>query len=136
LGRGLLFPFAIGGIVILGLVVSSIRSLVLDRGKKKLSARMTENMRKKVVRQAEAIQNAKKAKHTGGTGLKKDLLNKLSEGPHDDPDEELHRRQAEFEAMRKVQSMSDQRQKWMNLFISTSAFAVLVRNMLILSSIS
>src|SRR3989440_8431335 len=36
LGRSLLFPFAIGGIVFLGLVVASIRSLVLDRTKKRL----------------------------------------------------------------------------------------------------
>lgn len=35
-GRGLLFPFAIGGILMVGLVVGSIRSLVLERGKEKV----------------------------------------------------------------------------------------------------
>lgn len=128
LGRSLLFPFAIGGIVILGLVVSSIRSLVLDRGKKKMSARMTENIRKKVVRQVEATRDKEHAKRSRKVSLDKDLMNKLSARPQDDPEEELQRRQAEFQAMRKVQEMSDRRQKWMNLSFSTLAFATLVSN--------
>src|SRR5437764_2098075 len=53
LGRALLFPFAIGGIVYLGLVVGSIRSLVLERTKKKLSARMTEKIRRRVIKKIE-----------------------------------------------------------------------------------
>ncbi|KAI7060410.1 hypothetical protein KC352_g43772, partial [Hortaea werneckii] len=44
-GRGLIFPFAIGGILMVGLVVGSIRSLILERGKEKLSARITEKRR-------------------------------------------------------------------------------------------
>jgi len=39
-GKGLLFPFAIGGVLIVGLVVGSIRSLVLERGEEKLAARI------------------------------------------------------------------------------------------------
>src|SRR6266536_1738603 len=35
-GRSLLFPFATGGIIIFGLVVCTIRSLVIDRGKVKM----------------------------------------------------------------------------------------------------
>lgn len=128
LGRSLLFPFAIGGIVILGLVVSSIRSLVLDRGKKKMSARMTENIRKKVVRQVEALRGKEHAKHSRKASLDKDLMKKLSARPQDDPEEELRRRQAEFQAMRMVQAMSDRRQKWTNLSVSTLAFATLVSN--------
>src|SRR5277367_4949575 len=34
LGRSLLFPFAMGGIIVLGLVVGSVRSLVVERSKK------------------------------------------------------------------------------------------------------
>ena len=48
-GRGLLFPFAIGGVLIVGLVVGSIRSLVLERGKEKISARIVEKRRSKAV---------------------------------------------------------------------------------------
>lgn len=48
-GRGLLFPFALGGILIIGLVIGSIRSLVLERGKEKLSARITEKRRDQAI---------------------------------------------------------------------------------------
>ena len=49
-GRGLLFPFAIGGILIVGLVIGSIRSLILERGKEKMGARIVEKRRSKAVR--------------------------------------------------------------------------------------
>ncbi|RMZ82601.1 hypothetical protein DV738_g1559, partial [Chaetothyriales sp. CBS 135597] len=45
LGRSLLFPFALGGILLLGLVVGSIHSLVLERSHRKLAARVTEKTR-------------------------------------------------------------------------------------------
>lgn len=57
-GRGLLFPFAIGGILIVGLVVGSIRSLVLERGKEKMEARVTEK------RRSEAVHNVDERKQT------------------------------------------------------------------------
>src|SRR6185437_5616416 len=50
LGRSLLFPFAFGGIVGLGIVMSSIRSLVVDRTQVKLAALMTENTRQRVLK--------------------------------------------------------------------------------------
>ena len=54
LGRGLLFPFAIGGILMVGLVVGSIRSLILERGKEKISARIVEKRRSKAVHNVDA----------------------------------------------------------------------------------
>lgn len=45
LGQSLLMPFAIGGILMIGLVIGSIRSLVLERGQQKLAARFTEKRR-------------------------------------------------------------------------------------------
>lgn len=125
LGRGLLFPFSIGGIVILGLVVSSIRSMVLDRGKVKLHARMTEKMRRRLVKQVEQTYAEGKAKRRKVTGLNNNLVQRLTLDPADDPEQEFDRRRAEFEAMRSVQHLTSQRQKWMNLFVSTSAFAML-----------
>jgi potassium channel subfamily K len=53
LGRSLLFPFAIGGIVTVGLVIGSIRSLVLERGKKKMEARFTEKRRQRILTKLE-----------------------------------------------------------------------------------
>ena len=126
LGRGLLFPFAIGGIVILGLVVGGIRSLVLDRSKKKLSARVTEKIRQRVLERIQKaqkkIQSGKKAKVTG---LDMSTALVLTQAPSNDNATEVKRRKAEFEAMRVVQDMAAQERKWISLAISTFAFAFL-----------
>ncbi|KAL8673930.1 MAG: hypothetical protein Q9168_001677 [Polycauliona sp. 1 TL-2023] len=113
-GRALLFPFAIGGIVILGLVIGSIRSLVLERGKKKLGSRMVEKKR---------VQLLKKMH-------KKDQQNKLTPINNERPHAELgmterERRKSEFELMRQIQDHASSRQKWNALFISGSAWLIL-----------
>lgn len=126
LGRSLLFPFALGGIVILGLVVGSIRGLVLDRSKKKLSARMTEKMRRRVLQRIQkAEKKTKDGKTAKVTGLDKQTAKILTQAPSDDSATEVQRRQAEFEAMRIVQDMAAQERKWISLAISTFAFAFL-----------
>jgi potassium channel subfamily K len=126
LGRGLLFPFALCGIVILGLVVGSIRSLVLDRSKKKLSARMTEKMRRRVLARVEKAEKKNKDGKTAKvTGLGKETAKILTQAPSDDSVTEMQRRKAEFEAMRAVQEMAAEERKWINFAISTFAFAFL-----------
>ncbi|KAJ5613689.1 hypothetical protein N7528_007343 [Penicillium herquei] len=52
LGRGLLFPYAIGGIVILGLIISSIRTLMLERGRQKMADALAARTRKFLVKEA------------------------------------------------------------------------------------
>lgn len=114
LGRSLLFPYAIGGIVILGLVIGSIRSLVLDRGKKKIDSRMLEKKRERFVKQMKTseditklnpVSNEKEAKEAGMP--------------------EYERRKQEFELMRTIQNQISVRQKWMALLISSSAWFLL-----------
>ena len=113
-GRALLFPYAIGGIVILGLVVGSIRSLVLERGKKKLGSRMVERKR---VQLLEKMQKR---------GQQKKLTPIASERQADDLGmTERERRKFEFELMRKIQDNASQRQKWNALFVSSSAWLIL-----------
>jgi potassium channel subfamily K len=51
-GRSLIIFYATAGIVMIGLVVGSIGTLVLDRGAKKMFARMTINAREKKLRAA------------------------------------------------------------------------------------
>lgn len=111
LGRGLLFPYSIGGIVILGLVIGSIRSLVLDRGKKKLGSRMIEKKRelllKKIQKKGETekitpVQSKAQAREAGMS--------------------ERERREEEFKLMRQIQQQASTRQKWTALFISGSAW--------------
>ena len=114
LGRGLLFPYAIGGVVILGLVVGSIRSLVLERGKKKLGGRIVEKRREAM------LQNL----------LKKDQKKKLKPIENKQMAEEIgmserERREQEFHFMRKIQKQAATRQKWTALIISATAWLVL-----------
>lgn len=113
-GRALLFPFAIGGIVILGLVVGSIRSLVLERGKKKLGKRMVEKKREQLLQKMQ-----KKGQHQRLTPIKS----------NEEADElgmtERERRKFEFQMMRQIQDNADSRQKWNALLISGSAWLVL-----------
>ena len=114
LGRGLLFPYAIGGILILGLVIGSIRSLVLQRGKKKLGKRMVEKKRELLLKRMN----------------RKDQTHKLNPIHSKDQAEEVgmserERREAEFKLMREIQNQASTRQKWQALFISGSAWLFL-----------
>ena len=114
LGRGLLFPYAIGGIVILGLVIGSIRSLVLERGKKKLGSRMVEKKRELLLKRM--IEKEKT-----------DKLNPIQSKHHAEEVgmSERERRQAEFNLMREIQQQASTRQKWQALLISGSAWLFL-----------
>ena len=114
LGRGLLFPYAVGGIVILGLVIGSIRSLVLERGKKKLASRLVEKKREILLKRM----------------IKKDETDKLNpiQSKHHAEEvgmSERERRHAEFNLMREIQQQAATRQKWQALFISGSAWLFL-----------
>ncbi|KAL8922808.1 MAG: hypothetical protein Q9208_004933 [Pyrenodesmia sp. 3 TL-2023] len=113
-GRSFLFPYAIGGIVILGLVVGSIRSLVLERGKQKMGSRMVEKKRVQLIKKMQ-----KRGQHQKLTPV----------GTDEQADElgmtERERRKFEFELMRQIQDHASARQKWNALFISGSAWMVL-----------
>jgi potassium channel subfamily K len=114
LGQGLLFPFAIGGILMIGLVVGSIRTLVLDRGKEKLSLRIVEKKRSK------ATHNVNERRQTIRISpfAKADF--------NTDPSlSQAQRRREEFTAMRKVQTASERERRWFGL-ITSGAFALLL----------
>ena len=111
LGRGLLFPYAIGGIVILGLVVGSIRSLVLERGKKKLGSRMVE--KKRELKLQRLLNKGKEDKLKPVTSDWMAQRVGISE---------RERREEEFNFMRRIQQEAATRQKWTALLISGSAW--------------
>jgi potassium channel subfamily K, other eukaryote len=125
LGRSLIFIFALGGIVILGLVVGSIRSLVLDRGKQKMQARMTEKTRQRLVARIARLME-KRGKTPLMHGMGKDMRRALTMAPGTENMSEMDRRYYEFEAMRRVQSVASSRRKYMGLTVSVFAFAFLV----------
>lgn len=114
LGKGLLFPFAIGGILMIGLVVGSIRSLVLDRGKEKLSLRIVEKKRSKAThnvderRQTIRISPFAKADFNTDPSLS-----------------QAQRRREEFTAMRRVQAAGERERRWFGL-LTSGAFALLL----------
>lgn len=114
LGQGLMFPFAIGGILMIGLVVGSIRSLVLDRGKEKLSMRIVEKKRSK------AIHHVDERKQTIRISpfAKADFNTDPSLSP-------TQRRREEFTAMRRVQAASERERRWFGL-LTSAAFALLL----------
>ena len=114
LGRSLLFPYAIVGVIILGLLIGSIRSLVLDRGKKKMGRRQVEKMRERMLKEIHKkgetekivpIESKLQAANVGFT--------------------ERQRREEEFELMRKIQNQAATRQKWTSLVISAGAWLFL-----------
>lgn len=109
LGRSLLFPYAVGGIVTVGLVIGSIRALVLERGKVKMTARMTEKKREKVLDSANLEKSTIKVNFYNTVSFSQDGLS------------EAERREQEFHIMRKIQEDAASHRKWMALGMSTLA---------------
>jgi potassium channel subfamily K len=127
LGRSLLFPFAIGGIIILSLVIGSIRSLVLERGKVKMGARMVEKERQHILKMMERKNKDVILEPVAKTPRN---ISPLSMRPLQDqnprPDmTERQRRQEEFELMRKIQEKAHRKRRWTSLVISGTVWFVL-----------
>lgn len=119
LGRALLFPYALIGVISLGLVVGSIRSLVLERGRRHLGARITEKERRRRLRRM-----MKRGKD--------DILIPVTDDEGDGSDlrqstslTEFERRHMEFQLMRKIQAKAEARRRWMAMGISTTVWLML-----------
>lgn len=125
LGRGLLFPYAVGGIISVGLVVSSIRSMVLDRGAEKMSARAREKIRLRVIQQIARADQGKSGPKNPLFGVSQSTAEDLVREPEADHVSELRRRKTEFETMRHVQEMAARERKYAALLFSIMAFAIL-----------
>ena len=111
-GQGLIFPYATGGILILGIVIGSIRSLMLERGRKKVNNRLVEKTRKALVKKL--LEEEEKQPST--------LLSTRGSGPSR---EEQERRKREFDAMRKVRRIADTEHRWLALTFSGTAVMML-----------
>ena len=117
LGRALLIPYALIGIISLGLVIGSIRSLVLERGRRRMAARIVEKRRRRIVRRM-----TKKGKDSILEPVEDPQSPFSPTSPVSDDEErqftELERREAEFNLMREVQATSARRRKWIALLFS------------------
>lgn len=108
LGRSLLFPYAVGGIVILGLIVSSIRTLTLEKGRQKIADVLTSRTRRFLVKQAYSD---------------KTLFNKIvpqlgKDAASAEGRSSREQRKQEFIVMRQVRQLATVQHKWISLITS------------------
>lgn len=113
-GRGLLFPFAIGGILMVGLVIGSIRTLVLERGKQKMAARITEKRRENAIYGVDQQRGTIKISWFAKADF--------NVAPTMSP---AQRREEEFRVMRKVLAAAERERRYFALATSLSVTAIL-----------
>ncbi|KAI0849761.1 voltage-gated potassium channel [Daldinia vernicosa] len=117
LGRGLLVPYALIGVISLGLVIGSIRSMILERGKHRLSARMLEKQRRQLIR---------RVKRKGHGDILEPIDDEASDqSPSNAPLTEFERRRKEFKLMRKVQRRALRKERWTAMTISLIVWLLL-----------
>lgn len=118
LGRALLIPYALVGVISLGLVIGSIRSLVLERGRRRLDARMVEKKRRQLIRTM-----TRDGKDDILKPIRSNVEASLESSPL--PSTEFERRHEEFNLMRKIQGSASVRRRWMSMSVSFSSWLVL-----------
>lgn len=104
---------AIGGILFVGLIIGSIRTLVLSGGSTKVSRRMLERCRERALESVE---------HEGGT-IRVGLMRRQGVGKH--LDDELEIRKHEFNLMRQVQKRAKRGNQLVALMLSGGAWLIL-----------
>ncbi|MCJ1437511.1 Potassium channel [Xylographa pallens] len=113
LGRSLLFPMAVGGILFLGLIIASIRTLVLERGTKKVTVRMLEKARQKALKKGDLS--------SGTIQIRPGRKRNIAKGTTS----ELGRREQEFNIMREVQQKAGRTNSLIALSVSAGAAFIL-----------
>ena len=128
LAKALMIPYALIGIITLGLVIGSIRSMILERGKRRMDSRMEEKKRHKVVKTM-VRRGTDTVLHPMPTD--EDITPDSELSPAElkifkrAPTNEFERRNQEFDLMRRIQQKATQRRRWADLGISTSCWLVL-----------
>lgn len=123
-GRALVMPFSLVGIIILGLLIASIRNLILDRSLRSLDARMMEKHRRRHIRDMirtgkDAILEPILSRHASNDP------NPTVHSHHAHPPTEYHRRKHEFLLMRSIQERAATRRRWLALLFSIVAWLLL-----------
>ena len=140
-GRALLFPYALIGIISLGLVIGSIRSLALERGRRRLNARMTEKNRRKFLRSLakqgkdEILQpiqsNTRANSYSDNNSLHNSVRHSLRASfsrarPLTATGlTEFERREKEFNIMRKIQHDAANKRRWVAMATSGGLWVAL-----------
>lgn len=113
-GRGLIIPFAICGVLMVGLVIGSIRSLVLEHGKEKMIARIIEKRRESAVNNVDGRKQTIKVSWFAQADFSTD--------PSLSP---AQQREEEFKVMRRVQKTAESERRYVALATSLS-FALML----------
>lgn len=113
LGRSLFFPMAVGGILWVGLIIASIRTLVLESGSRKISIRMIEKARFKAVVKGDPATGTFRLRRFKNRQVNADELT------------ELQRREQEFNVMREVQRQAAYDNRMIALAVSGGSFCIL-----------
>lgn len=116
-----MMPYALIGITSLGLVIGSIRSMVLDRGKTHLDARALEKKRRHFIRRLVHRKQQGILEPIDGDAL---IAFPELKGKHM-VRSEFERRAAEFRMMRKIEAQASTRRRWTAMAVSTSTWLVL-----------
>ena len=111
LGRSLFFPFAVGGILFVGVIIANIRTLVLESGSVKVSTRLVEKARYKAIKSGKPEEGILKIR-----GMYKRDTN---------ADTELERRGKEFSIMREIQAAAARNNRLFALAFAAIAFVIL-----------
>jgi potassium channel subfamily K len=119
-GRSLFIPFSTAGIVSIGLVIGSIGTLVLDRGAKKMLARMTVDARTRKLRIASREVSMDPVTSTQSQVEPTKVI--IGEHPHH---VHLANEKAEFTLMREVQADVSRSQHVRLFIIATVAIFML-----------
>lgn len=111
LGRSLFFPFSVGGILFVGVIIANIRTLVLESGSVKVSTRLVEKARHKSIQSGNPEEGILKLR-----GIRRRDTNAPTE---------LERREKEFDAMREIQQQAAHNNRLFSLTFAGIAFMIL-----------
>lgn len=115
LGRSLLFPYATGAIIALGLLVSSLRSLVLQQGERKLAVRTIEKVRESTVTRMERGKVDSVPSNEPSSGGE----------PDDERNRQRSQQKTEFTLMRRIRNQAARRRRLIFVAIALGATIVL-----------
>lgn len=119
LGRALLIPFALTGIITLGLVINSVRNLILEHGRRCVAARIDDRKRRKIIQKILSHSDDRTLEP-----IREESKTSVAQS-NKAPGIEFERRKAEFALMRKIQVKSSSHRGWVAMAISTFSWLIL-----------
>ena len=114
LGRSLFFPFAVGGIIFVGVIIANIRTVILESGSVKVSTRLVEKARARVINSGNPDEGIYKVRSVKGV-QKRDT----------NAETEFERRKNEFRLMRDIQKEAAMYNRLVSLGFAIIAFMIL-----------